>query len=143
MLRVYGKTSRLREACAEVLGRNPQASADELWKDLRQQNFEVHDNLDGNDKIMVLEDDENEMTLEGCIAAVKGEIKTGVFVGPLGGPSAIRRTTAKLASACPFRIRLRSSPNDMSNCQCSEFSILQWPRTAAPKLRALSLLLRM
>ena len=91
MLRVYGKTSRLREACAEVLGRNPQASADELWKDLRQQNFEVHDNLDGNDKIMVLEDDENEMTLEGFIAAVKSEIRTGgFFVGPLGGPSVTR-----------------------------------------------------
>src|SRR3954451_4707344 len=52
-------------------------------------------------------------------------------------PKAIRRKAAMLASAWSFRTRLRSSPKLMSNCQGSEFSIPQWPRTAAPKLRAL------
>jgi len=58
-------------------------------------------------------------------------------------PNASRRNSAMLASAWSFRTRLRSSPKLMSNCQCSEFSMLQWLRTAAPKLRALIFLLKM
>ena len=48
-----------------------------------------------------------------------------------------------LASAWSFLTRLRSSPKLMSNCQCNEFSMPQWLRTAAPKLLAFILLLMM
>src|ERR1017187_2960911 len=56
---------------------------------------------------------------------------------------AARRRMLKLASAFPFLIRHWSSPKVTSNCQCNLFSMLQWPRTAAPNDRALIFLLRM
>ena len=48
----------------------------------------------------------------------------------------------KLASAF-LLIRLWSSLNVTSNCQCSRFSIPQRPRTAAPNDRRSIFLLRM
>src|SRR5262245_45561882 len=64
-------------------------------------------------------------------------------VSRFSDPSTNRRITLMFAAAWPVRTRHASSLKLTSSCQCSSFSMLQWPRTASANSFADNCRLRM